>query len=204
VTASSPHTAVVATAAALAALLLALAATPGVARAHALYARSTPADGAVLASGPARVDMWTDAEMFRREGANSLTVTGPDGAVVNQGATQLDDADRTHLWVELQPGLRPGRYTVAWQTLSADDQDAASGTFAFTIDPTATPSAGAAAAVATAVATSTPAAEPRDAVGRGWSIARWQGITVIVVLLAIALIAQVVLIEPPSGEDEPR
>ncbi len=198
---------------ALSAALLALAAlvvAPGIASAHARYTRSAPAAGAVLRTAPARVDMWTDSEMFRQAQANTLTVTGPTGAVANEGPSQLDDADRTHLWVALQPGLRPGLYTVAWRTVSADDQEVATGTFSFTVDPNATPSAGAAAATSgAAVPTSPPGGgvptkgavpDAASTTGRGFAVPPWAVITLLALLAAGAVAAFAILRAPPGGD----
>lgn len=109
----------------------------GVAFAHADYARSEPGAGAVVAEAPARVDVWFTQDMFRRQGANWLRVTGPDGADVTAGDAVIDDDDRRHMWVELQPNLPPGEYTVAWHTLSAEDADDHDGVFTFLVDPAA-------------------------------------------------------------------
>jgi methionine-rich copper-binding protein CopC len=109
----------------------------GLAYAHADYARSEPGAGAVVAAAPARVDVWFTQDMFRRQGANWLRVTGPDGADVTAGDAVIDDDDRRHLWVDLLPNLPPGEYTVAWHTLSAEDGDEDDGVFTFLVDPAA-------------------------------------------------------------------
>lgn len=147
---------------ALAALLAlggALLAASGRAGAHANYERSVPADGAVIRLAPARVDAWFTQEMFKRQGANTLIVTGPDGEPADGGETLLDDADRTHLSIDLRPSLPPGEYVVAWTTLSAVDGDPADGIFAFTVDPLA-PSPTPTAALAVAGAGSGEPGEP--------------------------------------------
>ncbi len=136
--------------AAIAATSLAL---PSAVHAHAEFDYSEPpADEAVPVS-PERLDAWFTQELFRRAGANALEVTGPDGTRVDTGDTVIDEADRQHMWVALQPDLPPGEYTVLWRTLSATDGDEAEGTFVFTIDPDATP-------VPTPTATETPTAGP--------------------------------------------
>lgn len=106
---------------------------PEVGQAHAEYKRSEPAADAVIAPSPPDVQVWFTQELFRREGANSLAVFGPDGGQVDNGDARIDDDDRTHMIVSLPAGLPPGRYTVKWQTLSLEDGDDHSGEFAFTV-----------------------------------------------------------------------
>lgn len=120
----------------LAFAVIALAFSPQWASAHAEYERSEPGAGATVRA-PERLDVWFSQELFRREGANALEVTGPDGTRVEIGPPLLDDADRTHLSVELAPDLAPGVYTVRWRTLSATDGDPGEGEFTFTVDPAA-------------------------------------------------------------------
>ncbi len=105
--------------------------------AHADYQRSEPGDGAIVADSPERVEIWFTQEMFRRARENRIEVFGPDGGPVQQGEAEIDDDDRAHLSVVLQPALTPGTYRVAWRTLSADDGDTEEGEFAFRIDPQA-------------------------------------------------------------------
>jgi methionine-rich copper-binding protein CopC len=112
-----------------------------VAHAHAEYDRSTPPAGGEAASAPESVDIWFTQELFRRAGANTIEVIGPGGTRVDLGETVLDDADRTHLSVGLQPDLSPGEYTVRWTNLSAVDDEANAGEFSFRIDPDAPPAA---------------------------------------------------------------
>jgi methionine-rich copper-binding protein CopC len=115
---------------------IAVVATPRVALAHAEPERSNPAAESVIPEAPDTVEIWFTQELFRREGANTIAVEGPNGRVDN-GELVLDDADREHLSVGLQPDLPPGEYRVRWTSLSAIDGDAAEGEFTFTIDPTA-------------------------------------------------------------------
>ena len=116
-----------------------------VASAHAGYARSEPTAGAVIPQAPDEVQVWFTQELFRRAGANTLEVVGPDGARVDKQDAWIDDDDRTHMIVSLQADLPAGAYTVRWGSLSAEDGDADSGEFSFTVDPAAvqtTPPAG--------------------------------------------------------------
>jgi hypothetical protein len=118
----------------------------GIAYAHAAYVRSTPGADAVIATPPARVDIWFEQELFRRKGENTISVTAPDGQQVSVGDTVIDDDDRKHVWVNLKPDLAAGVYQVAWKNVSLEDGHPTEGSFSFTIDPQA--------------ATSTPMSEP--------------------------------------------
>lgn len=116
--------------AAAALLIVVLAGTPDGAYAHAGYERSEPAENAVLAESPARVDMYFSQEMSRSEGLPTVTVVNEAGDVIAD-APVLDDDDRTHMYVELPPELPPKRYTVIWHSLSDEDGEEAQGAFHF-------------------------------------------------------------------------
>lgn len=141
----------------------------GPAQAHAEYRRSEPAAGAIISAPPARIDIWFTQELFRRQGENRLRILGPDGQALPAGEPQIDDDDRTHLWVSLPADLGPGLYTVEWRTLSAEDGDTDEGLFTFTLDPqalaTTTPELAAppAPTLATPPAARPPAPSPGDA-----------------------------------------
>lgn len=141
----------------------------GPVQAHADYLRSEPGAGAVVATPPARVEIWFTQDMFRRAGANWIRVTGPDGADAHIGEAVIDDDDRRHLTVALRPDLISGEYTVTWHTLSAEDGDEEEKSFTFTLDPqaaaTSTPQSPAATPTAPAPrpeAGPTPTAAPPD------------------------------------------
>ncbi len=120
---------------ALAGLLSVLGNSPALA--HARYERSVPGDGALVSSPPTRVDIWFIQDLFRRQGENWIHVEDPGGARVEVGEAQVDDDDRRHLWVELQPDLTAGEYHVSWRNLSSEDADSDEGEFNFTYDPQA-------------------------------------------------------------------
>ncbi len=117
--------------------------------AHSRYVRSTPGDGAIIATAPTRVDIWFSQELFRRKGENVITVTGPDGTEVSVGDTSIDDDDRTHIWVKVKSDVPAGVYQVAWKNVSLEDGHDFAGSFSFTIDPKA-------------LATSTPMGTPTE------------------------------------------
>ena len=94
--------------------------------AHAGYERSEPADGAVLAESPPRVEVWFSQELRRGGGLPTLEVVNFGGDVLSDPSV-LDDDDRTHVYAALPPSLPNGRYTVIWRNLSDEDDDEARG-----------------------------------------------------------------------------
>ncbi|MHB8575104.1 MAG: copper resistance protein CopC, partial [Dehalococcoidia bacterium] len=129
-------------AAALAALCLWLAAT-AVALAHARYDHSTPGQSEVVQSSPARVDIYTAQNMQKVQGTYAIVVqrdeSGTPGQQVDQGDTTLDDGNRSHFFVDLQPNLPQGRYLVSFKNTSDIDQEADHGQFAFYVGAGPTP-----------------------------------------------------------------
>ena len=113
----TPATALLAT---VAAILVIAVAAPRVAEAHAEPERSNPAAGSTIPRAPDVLQIWFTQELFRREGANTIVVVGPDGRV-DDGNPVIDSDDRTHLTVGLLPDLPAGSYEVSWTSLSAID-----------------------------------------------------------------------------------
>ncbi len=109
----------------------------GTAYAHAAYIRSQPGADAIIAAPPTRVEIWFEQELFRKQGENTIQVTGPDGTIVSMGETTMDDDDRKHIWVDLQPELPTGIYRVEWKNVSLEDGHSSTGSFSFTLDPQA-------------------------------------------------------------------
>lgn len=102
------------------------------AAAHAAYASSTPAFGAVLDAAPAQIELRFTQQLFRREGANQLRLErAADGAAIALSDVTIDNADRAAMRAQLLEPLPPGRYLVSWQNLSADDGDTDSGVYPF-------------------------------------------------------------------------
>ena len=102
----------------LAVLMLVATALLGGARpavAHNELIGSDPPDGATLASGPARVVLTFDLPV--KAGFSTLTVTGPDRTQWQDGAAVEDGATVS---APLRPLGPTGRYTIAYQVLSAD------------------------------------------------------------------------------------
>lgn len=90
------------------------------ASAHSRPVRFDPAAGAVLSTAPAQVTGWFTSELRNDPNWNHLRVTDQTGARVDTGTVALS-ADRYQMTVQLNSGLGPGRYTVAWRTW--DDAD---------------------------------------------------------------------------------
>lgn len=135
--------------------------------AHASYKRSNPAKNSVIPAAPARLDVWFAEEVQKVAGANSLKVTDASGKQVDTGDLVVDDDDRKHMSIGLQPDLPDGVYTVAWATTSDGDGDPDDGTFSFTIQASATVTATettTGTASATPTLSSTPTVAPSPAI----------------------------------------
>jgi methionine-rich copper-binding protein CopC len=109
----------------------------GTASAHSRYLRSDPGTDAIIATPPSQVDIWFTGELFRRKGENTIRVVGPDGQQASTGETEIDDNDRTHIWINLRSDLSAGKYLVEWKNVSLEDGHPEEGSFSFTIDPQA-------------------------------------------------------------------
>ena len=111
--------------------------------AHARYDHSTPSPGQVLATSPASVDIYTEQDMQKTAGAYGITVVRDDSGTpvqqVDTGTTVMDDANRKHFSVALQPNLPAGRYLVSFHNVSDADGDADHGQFAFYVGSGPTP-----------------------------------------------------------------
>lgn len=110
--------------------------------AHAEPASITPGAGAVLNEAPAQVIIVMSGEMAIRDGANDIDVFDAAGNEITVVAAIIDRSDRRRLTVALPSNLGPGKYTVKWKALSAEDGDPAEGPPAddkitFTVDPAA-------------------------------------------------------------------
>lgn len=101
------------------------------AQAHAGYERSEPVFAAELAVTPTEINLWFTQELFRRAGANTITLMDGDGTEWPTDTVVLDDNDRHHLWADILQPLPSNRYLVQWTNLSAEDGDADEGTYVF-------------------------------------------------------------------------
>ncbi|HEX2385666.1 MAG TPA: copper resistance CopC family protein [Candidatus Binatia bacterium] len=111
------------------AVLLALAATPGLVHGHAYPMIVVPPDGAALREPPreVRIQFTEGVEME----FSSIVVKNAAGEVFSQGKLRrlADDI----VAVDLKP-LRPGVYRVEWQVLSVDTH-VTDGVLRFTVAP---------------------------------------------------------------------
>ncbi len=121
-------------------LLLALASPlvlVALASAHAAPERFDPAPGAVLQATPQQVDGWFIQDVRRQADASFIKVLDADGMQVDNKSPVVDDMNRRHMSVKLESGLGAGRYMVAWQTLSDEDDELDGGCFWFFVGQTA-------------------------------------------------------------------
>ena len=110
------------------------------AHAHAAYESSSPEFAQVLSQSPSEISIRFTQELFRREGANAITLTHVgSGTDVPVEEPAIDNDDRHVMTVAVKEDLQPGRYVVTWTNLSAEDGDADSGSYPFYVarDPTA-------------------------------------------------------------------
>ncbi len=101
------------------------------ASAHARYMSSTPSTAEVVQNAPPQVEIVFSQDIQRVADSYDIQVEKDRGPLVTSGPAVLDDNDRAHLSVPLQPNLTPGRYVVHWKNVSDDDGDPATGAFAF-------------------------------------------------------------------------
>lgn len=137
---------------------------PTPASAHALLIRSVPEANAQLRQPPATIEMWFSEPL--EAGFSRARLFSATGQEVPTGPTTINPADATHMVLTLGQ-LKPGVYTVAWQTLSQADGHEFYGSFPLTIlnpdgsRPTA------------AAPTGAEEAERGELPGPGEIIARW-------------------------------
>lgn len=116
----------------------ALAALPAAVAAHSELESSSPAAGEAVIGGPAEITgEFTEPVDPAR---SSMELRGPDGARVARGGVP-EGGPATRMTIAGIPPLPPGRYTVRWTTVTADDDGVERGTFRFTVEAaTASPS----------------------------------------------------------------
>jgi methionine-rich copper-binding protein CopC len=101
------------------------------AAAHAGYRESSPTFAEELPGTPDRIELRFTQQLFRRAGANTLELVGPDGPLEGLGPGTIDNDDRRVLSLRIEAGLPVGRYLVRWTNLSADDGDSDEGVYPF-------------------------------------------------------------------------
>ncbi len=118
---------------------IAMALGPGIAAAAARFDHASPAPGQVLASSPARVDVYVDIPTSASPGATQIIVADRLQQQVDRGDGAVDPHDHRHFSVDLRPNLPPGRYIVTFKTLSEHDLDHDAGQYAFYVGAQPTP-----------------------------------------------------------------
>ncbi len=101
------------------------------ASAHAAPERFGPSPGAVLQAAPQQVDGWFIQDVRRQADASFIKVFDAGGMQVDDKSPVVDDMDRRHMSVKLESGLGAGRYMIAWETLSDEDDELDGGCFWF-------------------------------------------------------------------------
>lgn len=110
------------------------------AAAHAAYESSSPEFAEILTQSPSEISIRFTQELFRREGANAITLSHADGGnQVRLGEPEIDNADRHVMTVSVTDELEPGRYVVSWTNLSAEDGDSDSGSYPFYVGRSPSP-----------------------------------------------------------------
>jgi copper transport protein len=127
--------------------------------AHATLVATSPADGAILRHGPARVSATFDESVG--VSTDSLKVFAPDGSRVDTGGTSHGRTPQ-QITVALRTGLGRGTYTVGWHVISADSHPV-QGAFTFSVG----------APSSTAVNPATLGRSAGTLVGVAFGIARW-------------------------------
>ncbi|MCY3568028.1 MAG: copper resistance protein CopC [Chloroflexi bacterium] len=110
------------------------------ASAHAAYESSSPGFAEVLSESPDVISIRFTQELFRREGANEISLRHVDsGEAIDLSDARIGNDDRKLMTADVRRRLAPGRYLVSWTNLSAEDGDEDSGSYPFyvTRDPTA-------------------------------------------------------------------
>jgi copper resistance protein C len=97
--------------------------------AHAELDVATPPDGATVEGSPPEVS-GTFTQDVATDGS-SIQVRDATDAVVAEGG--VDPSDDRRMVVDDLPDLTPGDYEVRWTTVSAEDDEVARGTWAFTV-----------------------------------------------------------------------
>ncbi len=100
--------------------------------AHAEPERAIPPINGEVDQAPDQLDIWFSEEVTSE---TVVLVKTASGDRVDLGATELDlqDPDRKHVVVSLQPNLPAATYAVEWTSVSGEDGDTDSGSFTFTV-----------------------------------------------------------------------
>jgi methionine-rich copper-binding protein CopC len=154
---------------------------------HAKVFKSDPAIGSTIAQAPTKVTVFALENINPDPTKSNLQVYGPSAdatdTLISQGNAQVSLSNPTQMSIAITPnsGHTSGVYIVYWKTVSADDGDAASGTFSFTVNP-----AGASAS-STPAATSHKVTTPVSAGGTSSGTPLWVPIVAALVALLVGL-----------------
>jgi copper transport protein len=114
---------------------------------HATVLTADPAIGSTIAQAPAQVTVFTAENINPDPTKSNLQVYGPsaeatDSLISSTGNAQISLSNPKEMSISIKPnaGHTSGVYTIFWKTVSADDGDAASGSFTFTVNPAASSS----------------------------------------------------------------
>ena len=106
--------------------------------AHAKVWKADPAIGSTISTAPTKVTVFTLESINPKGSSLQVYGPGPDATdtLISQGKTQFPLSDSKQMSIAIAPtsGHVNGVYIVFWQTVSADDGDAASGSFTFTVN----------------------------------------------------------------------
>jgi methionine-rich copper-binding protein CopC len=99
---------------------------------HAKLLRAVPAPGSTIARTPAVVRLLFNEELDTKRSGLSVWNTRGQRVDDGRGGVDLNDLDRKSMKVVLKP-IPPGRYTVRWRAVSADDLFVSTGSFTFSV-----------------------------------------------------------------------
>lgn len=106
---------------------------------HAKVWKSDPGVGSTIAQAPTKVTVFTLENINPDPTKSNLQVYGPSAdatdTLISQGNAQvsLSNPKEMSILITTNQGHVNGVYVVFWKTVSADDGDAAAGSFSFTV-----------------------------------------------------------------------
>lgn len=112
-------------------MLFLLGLLPGLAEAHAVLKKATPAAGSILKQAPSEVRLQFNENIEPR--FSQIEVMASKGGKIDTGPLTVDPQSRSQVLV-IVPPLEPGRYKVKWRVLSVDSHKV-QGDFTFEIRP---------------------------------------------------------------------
>jgi methionine-rich copper-binding protein CopC len=115
--------------------LAALAAAPA-AKKHTHLERSEPAKDSTITVAPTAIKLWFSEAIQIH--VTTVRVTRADSSALDLSAARMGTGQHAPVIADIRGQVAPGRYSVAWRTMSRDGH-AVSGTFAFTLAAPATP-----------------------------------------------------------------